>query len=150
MLSYQFRWWSQCPVGYHGKEGLSHWGGKRSVIEDLVQALLDAGPFPQGIEHESTASGSTADKPQTAISASRSLKFLNFFRADEAGEAADQPFDGLDGKLVPTAEVIDNLGLWETFFGVPSIVGLLNILDNRAIFILTFYHAYIHAHWINM
>jgi len=74
------------------------------------------------------------------------LELQGVLGADEAAQAVDQPFDGLDIKLFPTAEGVDHLGLGKTLLGVPGVVGELDIFDRGAVFVLALDGAYVHAY----
>jgi len=74
------------------------------------------------------------------------LQLKGILGAEEAAQAVDQPLDGLDVQLIFATEGVDDLGLSEAFFGVPGVVGELDVLDRGAVFVLALDGAYIHAY----
>jgi len=67
-------------------------------------------------------------------------------RFQESGEAFDQALDGLDIELVAPAEGVNDIGFGIALLGVAYVVGQLNVLDERAVFVSSGDRAYVHAH----
>ena len=111
------------------------------------RSLIYTNAVPQSLEQVRTPSWSTVFELQTTA---LSLYSLSVFRDYESAEAGDQALEGSHVELVTPTKRMDDLGMGIPLFGVPGVVGQLNILNLLPIFVPTFYSAYIHAHIKNM
>lgn len=99
-------------------------------------------PVPKSFEEIGAASRFTADDFKVIITM---LNLCPVFRVKQAAHALDQTPEHIEVELVATTKRMDHLGLGIAFVLVPDIVGELDVFDDRAVLVFTFYRSKVHA-----
>jgi len=132
----------QSAVGDHGKDSPFDGGAEASLGQSIVQHDRKPEPFPELPQKMGAAHGPAPDESQSR----RTAGCKSVLGGDKPAQALDQPSDGGEIERIGPAEGMKDFGPGESAFGVPDVMGELDISGDRSVFVFPGDGPNIHAY----
>ena len=116
------------PVGHHGEQGALDGKVELALTDHVSNDLVDAEMPPDRLQHIDIAIGPRIEEPPVRL---RSDDVLGAAAPQDAVGEAFEPFG--DGRIVGASAVVDDPGLGTFLFGVPDVLGDLEVGEGGAV-----------------
>ena len=117
------------PVGHHGKQGALDGKVELALTEHVSNDLIDAQMPPDLLQHINIAIRPRIEEPPVRL---RRHDVLGATAPQDAVGEAFEPFG--DGRIVGAPAVVDDSGLGTLLFGVPDVLGDLEVGEGGAFY----------------